>query len=182
MYHIPRPFSLSKIINTTNCLNYKIYLCWKSPTVLLKPPTQKPAKTILFYTLIPSQPKEKFSNMDHAKCIKHIFLHVEELHTAGFIIYKRFVCCIPYYVSTEQMTKETLTLHLYMCICGTDQHKTYCFRIPHIYYVEYFILWMCYAGHVSSSVVWSAFSVCLSKAFYQLICLFGLLVLRNVAT
>lgn len=58
-------------------------------------------------------------------------------------------------------------------------------NIKHIVFEFHtYIMWSIYiyAGHVSSSVVWSAFSVCLSKAFYQLICLFGLLVLRNVAT
>lgn len=56
-------------------------------------------------------------------------------------------------------------------------------NIKHIVFEFHtYIMWSVYAGHVSSSVVWSAFSVCLSKAFYQLICLFGLLVLRNVHT
>lgn len=41
--------------------------------------------------------------MDHAKCI-NIYINVE-LHTAGFIIYM---------VMYIQMTKETLTLHLYI--------------------------------------------------------------------
>lgn len=74
------------------------------------------------------------------------------------------------------MTKETLTLRLYIY---RNVERT---NIKHIVF-EFltYILWTIYAGHVSSSVVWSAFSVCLSKAFYQLICLFGLLVLRNVA-
>lgn len=88
-----------------------------------------------------------------------------------------------------------LYTHVRVCIYTNDEgniNPTFIYmkrtNIKHIVF-EFHTYIMCvvylhhvhmYAGHVSSSVVWSAFSVCLSKAFYQLICLFGLLVLRNV--
>lgn len=145
MYHIPRPFSLSKIINTTNCLNYKIYLCWKSPTVLLKPPTQTSKN---HFILCPhtnrNRRKERKKSPKHGPCQVY---NIIWLYTTCWVTYCKFYLYYVYIGRCIQMTKETLTLHSYIYIYETDQHKTYCFRIPHIYYHIYTMLdagcWTC---------------------------------------